>query len=224
MFNLGLMLDDLMKAIGVKVSAGNTEFTRVEGLRCLNRAYWDLLDKFPFREKELTTEFDTVAGTRGYSVPASFEGLRQLSIYNEDNQKWGVLHRNSLYESEQNRPADDTDADQSIPTSYFRESDQIHLLPVPDDVYTIKVSYWTTLDDLTDSAAVYPDMPRNWHEIVYYGGVYRACLILRDFKGAANYKNQLRDCLIEATPVEAKEESDSRTSGLEVLGRDYDFD
>src|SRR5256885_4174739 len=66
----------------------------------LNRSFWEIQYKFPFREKELTATFVTIAGTRLYSLPVPFESLRQLSIEDLIDFSHSVLQRTTIYDYE----------------------------------------------------------------------------------------------------------------------------
>jgi len=195
------------------------ELSEDEALLLLNRSYWELLDKFPFRAKEVSAKFSTVIGERNYIVPQPFEALRQLSIQDSSSLKWKPLTRDGIFNSEQVR--DDTTDSRGFPDSYYREGNKIRLSPIPDNVYSITMKYWTTLTDLSTNPDISLTIPRVCHEIVLYGGVYRGFLRLRDFTAAKEFKIQQVALIESLPPEESKEEEDSHTIGVEVLGRDY---
>src|SRR6266496_2406681 len=67
----------------------------------LNRSYWEILDKFPFREKEVTATFSTVSGTRFYKGPTPFEAIQQLSIEDLNSKQHDPLDHIDSYVYEQ---------------------------------------------------------------------------------------------------------------------------
>lgn len=183
----------------------------------LNQAYWELLDKYPFREKEVRGTWPTVVGTRIYNVPNPFEALKHLAIVNPDSMKHEPLRQlgHDVYEQKYI----DTSDNRGVPTHYIRESNQMILWPTPDDVYTIVMRYWTTLDDL--SASNDPNMPQSWHELIKYGAIWRAFVDTGDFQ-RVNAMKKLQENLINSqVPVEAKEEGDNSMAHLEVIRADY---
>lgn len=182
----------------------------------LNQSYWELLDKFPFREKEVSATFLTVAGTRYYQVPTSFEALRQLSIEDPNSQQHTPLERMTVYEYEQLFV--NNDAARGQPTKYAREKDGIRLWRTPDAVYTLTLKYWTVLSDLSDSNA--PQLPQSWDEIVLAGAVWRGFFHLGDHARMASSKAIHTSLINSAVPTEAKEESDTHLGGVEVAGLD----
>lgn len=185
----------------------------------LNRSYWEILDKFHFREKEVTVTFPTVDGTRLYNVPSPFEALRQLSVTDPDTNEHIPLKRMTTQDYE-SRYDEDSDA-RAIPTHYVREGCAVRLWPTPDDAYELTMKYWTTLEDLSNSNAT-PPIPQSWHEIIMFGGVWRAFLGIRDFVSANATKAHQVSLINSSVPVEAKEEYDSRDARLEVRVREYD--
>lgn len=215
---MGLTTASLITELREHLGAlSTTELSNADALVLLNRSYWELLDKFPFREKEATATFVTSDGGRNYHVPNPFEALRQLSIQELDSELIHVLERKGVWEYEKDRS--ESDDDKGFPTGYYREGSKIRLDPVPDDIYTVTIKYWTVLDDL--DAADTPAIPQSWHEIILFGAIWRGFQRLRDFEAATYYKGQQIAFINSAVPTEAKEETDSRVTGLEVLGRDY---
>lgn len=188
--------------------------------RYLNRAYWELLDKFHFREKEVTAAFQTVAGTRFYNMPSPFEALKKLIITDPDTTRDIVLQRisperyESLYGSDENL--------QGMPQAYYREGCSARIWPTPDKVYDMLVKYWTTLEDLSDSNTT-PEIPQSWHEIILFGGQWRAFMDLGDVQRGYAFKRIYNDLISTSVPVESKEEIDSSRAGVQPLRNDEDY-
>jgi hypothetical protein len=185
----------------------------------LNRSFWEIQYKFPFREKELTATFVTVAGTRLYAIPVLFEALRQLSIEDVNDFSHSVLQRTTIYDYEQRFVNDPSGVEQDKPTHYTREGLGIRLLPTPDRVYTVTIKYQTTLADLSTQNNV-PVIPQIWHEVILYGAVWRGFMRLGDYARAQAAKAHQRELMAEIQPVEAKEETDTHLGGLDVAWDD----
>src|SRR5258706_8732138 len=184
----------------------------------LNRSWWESNEKFKFREKETTGTFPTVVGVKFYQVPFGFESIQHISIEDPDSSQHTPLDRITKDVFEQ-KYVNRTDA-QGKPELYFRESNGIRLWPVPDQIYTLTLSYLSTLADLSGSNAT-PSIPQAWHEIILFGGVWRAFLgVTRDFEGSQNARAYQTSLIAGIEPTEEKEMIDSHRSGLEVLGRD----
>lgn len=79
--------------------------------------------------------------------------------------------------------------------------------------------YWTVLDDL--STTQNPNVPRNWHEIVKFGALWRAFVDAGDYQRAKAAKTFHTDLINSTVPVEAKEEEDNSRAHLEVIRADY---
>jgi len=178
----------------------------------LNRAYWEIADKFPFRAKEVTSNTATVDGTRRYAMPAPFEALRFISIETDDGVHIKLNRITRVYY--ETKYVNDPDAE-GQPTDYFREEDDYILYPTPDKVYTVVVGFWSIFDDLSASN-ITPEMPQVWHEIILLGAIARGWWKLGDYAKAREMRaNQL--VLINSTaPIEAKEEFDSRMAGIDI--------
>ncbi len=185
----------------------------------LNRTYWELLEKFHIRETESSMTFPTVAGTRQYSLPASFESLRISAIVDPDSLQHTQLDKFSIKQYE-NVYSDDEDQ-RNIPTNYFRGNEDIILWPTPDDVYTVVIHYKSTLADLSD-ANVDAALPKSWQELLLFGATYRGFIRFNDYDKARGAKSNYDSILITMVPQESKEEWDTSTAGLQPKGmRDY---
>lgn len=183
----------------------------------LNRSYWELLDKYKFREKELTATFPTVAGTKFYKVPSPFEALQGVAIEDPDSLEHTPLDRITADVYEQQFK--DLDSDQGKPEAYFREGDGIRLWRTPDAVYEITLHYWTVLSDLIPGSS--PGIPQNWHEILLFGAVWRAFIGVNGDYISAQAAKAHQISLVEGTSLpEEKEQFDSHRAGVEVLGYD----
>lgn len=209
------LLSKLRKATGLQ---DQDDMSDADGILILNQSYWELMDKYPFKEKEVRVTFPTVAGVRNYNCPTPFEALRHLAILNPQGEAHTPLDQISedVYEQEYDASSDN----QAIPTKYVREGCQILLFPTPDDAYTITMRYWTTLDNLTSVTG--PNMPQSWHEIILFGAIWRAFIeICGDYVRGMGAKNFQQSLINNAVPVQAKEEENNPRAGLEVIVPSY---
>lgn len=184
----------------------------------LNRSFWEICSKFNFREQEVIGSFPTVASTNFYQIPTLFDALKNIDI--EDltdfsHKPLDRISRDVFSQKYENR----IDA-QGKPELYFRESNGIRLWPTPDDAYTLTIKYRAGLADL-DNNNTTPPIGHEWHEVILFGGIWRAQVgVNRDYDGA-KVNRTFQASLIEGmTTTDDKEQEDSHTSGLEVLGRD----
>lgn len=194
-----------------------TDLPDADATLLLNRAYWEVIDKFPFREKEVSQTFPTVMGVRFMGIPVPFEALRQLSIEDPNTFQHVVLNRMTPYDYE-NTFVNNPDMSQfGMPTNYVREDAGIRLWPTPDQVYSITIKYWTVLSDLVSGSSD-PEPPQSWDEIILYGAVWRGFLKFGDFDRAAQMRNHVNALIASAVPTEAKEEFDTHKGGVQVPG------
>lgn len=211
---MSIPVDDMVDELRDTVGVDEDDLPDSRAILFLNKSWWEILNKFPFREKEKVYEFTTTIGEKSYDVPTMFEAIKDISIKNPDTYLYSTLTRMDP------RVYDDTFVDNvdayAYPTNYYREDDQIVIYPTPDLEYSMKVRYWITLADLESGET--PELPSVWDEIIQLGAEWRTWRFFRQYKSARDAKaNQL--ALINSTvPVEAKEEGDSRLAGLSVVG------
>ncbi len=183
----------------------------------LNRAFWELLNKFNFREEECSIEFTVDEDDDFISLPTLFESLRTLSILNADTNKWTPLVRADIKEFE--RVANDDSSAKGAPENYFREGIGIRLYSsaggAPDKTYTLRIKYRVTLADLAtgNTTLIIPDV---WHELVLMGGHWRGLYRLRNYEAAREIRNVQIGLINSTVEVEGKEEGDSSLAGIEI--------
>lgn len=185
----------------------------------LNRSYWNIQNKYPFREKEDTDEtVATVEGTESYDLPTDSEAVRKISVLDDDSGQYTPLTRLSRdkFETERNTDSDNY----GVPTGYLREGDHFLLQPIPDDAYTIRITRWLTLDEVASSG---PDIPIEWHEIILMGAVARGFMRLRDYAAMQGAFASQKILIAGIVPVEAKEEEDSSMAGVDLPEELYGY-
>jgi hypothetical protein len=209
---VSLTVANLIDKLRRHTGEDSTDLPDDDATLLLNQSYWELLDKFPFREKEQASTFSYVDGTRLYAAPSPFEAVQHIVVYDTDDNKHTRLKRMSLkwYEDEY----DSDDEAEGKPEYYARYGSNYYVYPTPDEAYGGVIYYWTTLDDLSDSQN--PEPPQVWHEIIMYGAVWRRFLENADYIRAREIKNHQVMLINSTSPVEAKEEGDSRFAGIEL--------
>lgn len=180
----------------------------------LNESWWEIMDKFNFREKESTGTFPTIIGTVNYPTPKPFEAIRQISIQDIDTLQHYKLERMlpSTYENYVN----DDPSQFDFPTKYVREGCLIRLWPTPDNIYNITIKYLTVLPDLDQVLFPTPPIPQVWGEIIKMGGIWRRFRDIGDVTRMTIYTNVQVRLINSTSPVETKEEYDSKEARLEV--------
>lgn len=218
---MGMTVDNLVEELRGHLGLDEDELDDPAALLLLNRSYWDILNKFPMREKEKVATFDTVDGTALYELPVpSFEAVRLVSIEDLNDEQHTPLNRLTAFRYEQ-LYSNSTDTE-AKPTDYLREDNCIRFYPTPDDAYTITIRYWANLDDLVAGISE-PDIPREWHEVILFGAVWRGYAKLKDTVQMNAFKAQQILMINGIVPVEAKEEGDSHESGVEVKGYNENY-
>lgn len=208
MITLALMVDSVERICGI--SADDVPDGLIEIL--LNRSWWEIMNKFKFRQKDLVVDFPLVAGSERYEVPDQFEALRSIAVYDTENKSHYLERVTSKWYMERYDSDEDS---RGFPTHYFREGSTINLYPTPDAAYNAILRYTGTLADLAEDND--PSIPQEWHEIIVYGGCWRLALELGDFQRKEALQNTQIGLINSCVPVESKEASDSRYANLEVV-------
>jgi hypothetical protein len=215
--NITQMRAGIRKATGVE--DGDPDLTNTEIDLYLNRALWELDNKFPFREKEKTVTFETIVGTRNYDVPEPVDAVKTLAVKDQYSSEWKTLRYMETFEYDNNY-TEGVDF-YGKPWGYTREGCFVRLFPTPDKIYTILLKRWITIDDLTDSN-ITADLPIVWHEVIQMGGLWRCFIDFGDVARANQIKNHQVSLINSIVPTQAKEEGNDKYAGVEVLRADYD--
>lgn len=211
--DLSTMVNDLRSHIGVK--SNHPEFSDDACKLLLNRAFWDMLNKIDFKEKEVSATFQTEAGTYFYTLPIALEALLRVSAVTEQGQHVIVMKSDTFtYESKQ----DDTVT--GFPTMYVHHDSGIILHPTPDAAYTIWIYYLYSLEDLDFTNLTSTGLPRNTDEMVLYGGIYRGFLKLKDFQSANVFLSLYDKAIVEFVNPERKG-NDDKFAGVDVMRPEY---
>lgn len=207
------------RALGLDEIMDQAELSYDDVDLLLNRSFWEIMLKFKFREKEVLATFPVIIGERSYEIPSPFEALQSLSINDLDENFHLPLGRITA-EVYEKRYDQDVDA-RGKPTHYVREGCGFKLWPTPDKAYILTMRRWITLTDISESN-VHPNVPRDWHEPILFGGIYRGFLDRKDFAAANTYKAYQNAAINTMIETETKEKgANTSLSGLDVAWGEY---
>lgn len=217
---MGLSTNQLISELRVYTGVDTNELSDTDALTILNISWWEVMDKFKFREKESCVVMQavtyptgsTVAGNRDYVLPGDLEATRILAILDPNTQDHNELERMSEKEYEQVY-SEDTSL-YAMPTHYVRYSNFVRLYPTPDQDYTITLYYWTRLQDLAANSDL--TIPQSWHEIILFGGVWRVYARIGDLQRKASFQFDQQRLIETSIPVEVKEQYDTSRAGVSV--------
>lgn len=204
------------------VNLGGTQMPVEQVDLYLNRAFWEIQNKFPLREKEVVSTFETVRGARNYDVQFPTEAVRHIAITEKDilgvGQHYPLIQiTRDVYE----QLYQDSENQWNIPVKYVREGCLIRLWPTPDDEYTITIKRLVALTDLS-SINIVSGIPQVWDEIIVFGALWRACVDLSDVVRAQWYKSLQAEMINTIIPTEVNEaQSNSQLAHVEVPGLEY---
>lgn len=136
-------------------------------------------------ERETTDTLTTTAATQTVALPTDFRQMKQLKLNGDPSYPLAQVTLNVVEGMDY----------QGRPQTFSIANQQIYLGPIPDDAYTLRISYIQKL------AALTADNPTNWlltdHADVY---VYMAAAVIEHHLGnvqnAALY-NQLAEAVVE---------------------------
>ena len=187
----------------------------------LNRAFWEILDKFKFRKEEIMVTRQTIIGERNYNVPEPLEAIVGVYIEDLDSQEHTPLGQITAetYESRWVNNQDNWDK----PTHYVREFCLIRLWRTPDKVYPMVLRRRIVLGDIALASNSYPDIPKSWHEIIGYGGLWRMYLHKNMFNMAREIKAHQVSLLNSILEMHDKEEQANvaKSGRLEVAWDEF---
>lgn len=213
MISVDQLMVKLRRNTGLDIN--DPDWTSTDLLLVLNQSFWELLNKFDFREKESSYTITTAQGDYTYAVNNLQEAFLSASIVNPVTQQSTKLTPMSIafFQENYNDNALINIQYQAQPELYYRNNSNIILYPIPDQAYTITVQDLLTLSDL--ETGQYPDIPREWHEIILYGAVWRVFLETGDMERSSYALNNQTRLINNTVPVQSKEETDfTRTAKL----------
>lgn len=217
---MGLDLDALRTMVRTALGVDNQEFPDNTLDQLLNRSWWDLLNRFPFKENETFVPFQTIVGQRLYALPVQFEAVRSMGIEADGLNLQQHQNLNPWTEREYETAYNSNTFLQAMPCYYVREGSCIKLFPTPDKIYTITLYYWMNLADLADPV-VAPIIPRSWHEVIGYGAIWRGWTDLNDWTRGQVIREFTEGLINGLVPIEAKEQINWQRARTPVLGNPY---
>lgn len=207
----------LRKGLGVALDTSDLNDEDADEL--LNMSLWPLEDSFPFKAKEECYTVSLVEGQFQYDLSGitNLDALRSISIEDSDGKSHKLMRTTRDWWDENYNSA--TDA-RGFPERYFRHKDTLMVYPVPSDVeagLTLQIITSDSVASLVNAGDTPDGLPRNWHEIVLHGAIWRGHYFNEDYNLAQQAANFQIGLIRQAVTTEAKEEEDSRYAGLEVL-------
>lgn len=209
----------------------STDLPNAEVDEFLNLAFWDIEERFPFKEKECRVEFPLTVGENMYLVPGNstgtnlldLEAIQSVSVVTDEGQVWPVArmtqaHWDSVAGALRDRDnISNLESDSyGLPTRYVRMDETIILHPVPDKVYRLRVFFLKTLKSIVSGTVDQINLPRGWNLMVVQGAIGHGHFFMQDY----NLTNQVESIqsrkINSAVAISVKEERDSRYARLIV--------
>lgn len=210
----------ITRPLGVNVGGTQAPVEQLD--LCLNRAFWEIQNKFPLREKEVVSTFNLIPGIRNYDVIFPTEAVKHLAIRREDDS--GVFQHYPLEQITRDQYEQlyaETEDQWDIPVKYVREGCLMRMWPTPDDDYLITIKRLVALNDLSN-VNTSSTIPQVWDEIIMFGGLWRFALELGQLDKVQYYKSLQAEMINTIIPTEVNEtQSNSQLARVEVLGLDY---
>lgn len=182
----------------------------------LNRAYWEVMDKFPFREKERMGQFPLTIGVRNYELPAPIEAVKGFAVVDDVSLQHIPLDQMKARETEYHYNEKQTKWGR--PVKYLLENCYVRFWPTPDKTYTVVIRKHTILDDIQSTGLAIPQI---WGEVIVYGAVWRAFIDFGDFIRSDAMKKVQLELISTITSREKKEIVDYQHAGIVPTPRDY---
>lgn len=196
------------------------------------RSYWELQNNYKWRATEGQSGDVTLpAGSEYLDYTVPYTAITGIFLYDTNVEKWNKLEWKSRDEFQIAR-----DGAEQMPKYYWQTGDpegyvtdpatqgtlvtRVYFNPIADQDYTINIFFERQLTDLNDSYTMSP-FPREAHEMILYGAVYRGFLRLRDFNSYERMKAAQENLLAKYVPEEAKVEKDRRTAKVVLSVRAY---
>lgn len=181
----------------------------------LNFSLWNIESEFPFRTKERCVHVDTVIGQAEYDLSAiiRLDAITSIAVIDSEGRR-RKLSRTSRDWIDSNANFEE---DEGFPTKYLRENNKITLFPVPTGEWEMVLHFRQSVASLAEGQVETTGLPRNWDEIVISGAVWRGLKAQNRYE-EMNIAMGVTGRLINmATPVEEKEERDSRFARVQVI-------
>lgn len=200
------------------------------------RSYWELQNNFKWRATELQSGDVTLPeGSEYLDYTVPYKAITGVFIYDANTQSWKKLDyvdRDEFYKRRHDAGVMD-----QMPTHYWQSGDpgnyandpvlgdqlvtRLWFSPIPDEDYTLNIFFDSLLTDLSDTYTLSP-LPKESHELILYGAVFRGFLRLRDFSSYERFKSVQESLLSRYVPETAKAETDWKNARVVFTpGRPY---
>jgi hypothetical protein len=210
---MGLDLSQLREELWENTGTDSYDYDASTLDRLLNLSWWEIQDKLGFREKEGEGTFNTVPSQESYPIAAITSDINSIQgVYLRQENEWVELDFKDHTSIMEGR-SDHT----STPIIYSRYNSNLYLHPAPDKVYSIKIKYLKTLDDLGSGGA---PVPQSWHEIILLGAEYRLWRKMGDITRSSAIRNE-RDALIMTASVTPTQERFASHAAASLLFTPY---
>lgn len=209
-----LSLSTLRSELREHLGVDDSELIDAEADLLLNRSWWEIADKFNFREKESSVTVATVADTREVPLPVDAEALQFAAIEHPVNGQRFPLYPMDFEDYERSYSVEV----RSRPTHYVRRGSEIILYPTPGQAYSVTYHYWTTLADIASGGVT---VPQAWHEIILYGAVWRGFARAGDWNRRTAAKATQVELVETMETVPTKEKENRQLSGVQVIRPGY---
>jgi hypothetical protein len=203
------------------INVGGTQMPTDQIDLYLNRAFWEIQNKYPLRERQAISTFSTSIGIRNYEVSFPTESVDHIAITEKDSGQGRHYPLEQITRDMYEQKYEDSSDQWDIPIEYVREGCIVRMWPTPDDEYTITIRRNIALTDL-GSIQTTSTIPQVWDEIIVIGGLWRACVDLGDIARSNFFKSLQTEMINTIVPTEANEaQSNSELAHVEVPGLEY---
>lgn len=123
----------------------------------INNGYLNTVRRVQYYVDEAIFDFNTVAGTASFALPADFAKIRSLRRTDLGRELEAVGLRD----------IDRSVITQGTPYAYAQDGANLHLYPTPDQVYPLELRYWNIPAALAADSDV-PKIPADYHNMLVY--------------------------------------------------------
>lgn len=188
----------------LKARLGNRQDLDTRMDRWLNQAFFEILvnPRFSFFELDTTATFDTVAGTREYSL-TGYTNLWFIADVRDMTNQHKLLRTHWSY-------MDKVVDVSGQPTRYYRYGESIFLDPIPDAIYNVRIRYRRRPNDI-GVMSDFEGLGTEWEEKIVTLAACKAFEALKMTQDAAMHKQLYEAMVATMSDVPGLEDLDSET-------------
>jgi hypothetical protein len=173
----------------------------------INDGYRDVFSRYPFHQARRICTFQTVPGEAKYQLPRDVSAV--LSVSNRSVPG----RRGKLFKSDDDHVIDRPwTGFNACPKQYVRYRNYLHLLPTPDQVYTIAV-YFKQIAVLLQLDTDVPALPADWHIGIVWRARWYYFVEAGDSQQATIADNNFKLWVLDK-PTEIEEETVDQDQGI----------